>query len=117
MAEMIQNMQLDLTRFIAQWPNDSIALLATLAAATTLQDCPKKQFRFTEKVDTPFDDPRDLVVTRMPFAPMTKVEQLLQDLNRGLRIGYLTDDGPAFCYQRERPGESLDRPSSPVPLF
>jgi hypothetical protein len=115
MAEMILNMQLDIDSFIspyfiAQWPSNTIETLTTDAETSKFSNCPKKQYRYSEKVDAPFDDPRDLVVTRMPFVPMNKVEELLKDFNRELRIGYPADDQPIFCYQSEPEAQSLDAP-------
>jgi hypothetical protein len=106
MAQMIHNLQLEVDQFIspffiAEWPNDTLDVLTTQEQTAQFYDCPEKQYRYTEKVEAPFDDPKDLVATRMPFAPMDQVEGLLTDFNKDLRIGYPADHQPVFCFGRD----------------
>jgi hypothetical protein len=106
MAEMIQNFQLEVDQFIspyfvADWPNETLDILTDETHPQNFYQCPSKQYRYADKVDAPFDDPKDLVATRMPFAPMDHVETLLTDFNPDLRIGYTGDDTPVFCFGHE----------------
>jgi hypothetical protein len=110
MAEMIQNLQLEVESFIspyfiAAWPNETVWALTAGAEKARFEDCPEKQYRYSEKVEAPFDDPRDLVATRMPFVPMDQVADLLAGFNQELRIGYPADHQPVFCFAREPPEE------------
>lgn len=103
---MIQNFQLEVDHyispyFVAEWPAETLEVLTDESHPQNFYQCPAKQFRFAEKVEAPFDDPKDLVATRMPFAHMDQVETLLTDFNPDLRIGYPTDHAPVFCFGHE----------------
>ncbi|OHT04816.1 hypothetical protein TRFO_27596 [Tritrichomonas foetus] len=104
-GQMILNMRYEVEdfinpHFIANWPNETLEVLGKEGdqLVDKIQKCPSKQFRFSQQVEMPFDQPGTFIATTLPNVPMDQVSTLLQDINLDLQIGYPEENKPIFCW-------------------